>query len=144
MNKFSPFLEKTGNTASMDAFKATCRYHQGTYDTPEAFASLNEFLTEQEKEKGITKSNRIFYLALPPAVFASVSKLIKEQCWSKTGFNRVIVEKPFGTDSASSAVLSAVRISPDLCTAFLQERPPAPHICPQRLRHPQWLHGIYR
>jgi hypothetical protein len=50
---------------------------------------------------------RMFYLALPPSVFEPVTAHIRNKVWS-SGINRVIIEKPFGRDSASSEVLSTV------------------------------------
>jgi hypothetical protein len=50
----------------------------------------------------------MFYLALPPSVFESVTEHIRNNAWGP-GINRVIIEKPFGRDSASSEVLSKVR-----------------------------------
>jgi len=51
--------------------------------------------------------NRIFYLAVPPTVFTKVGALIKGRGMSDRGWNRVVVEKPFGKDAESSAELSA-------------------------------------
>merc|ERR1711994_125278 len=51
-------------------------------------------------------ANRLFYLALPPSVFEPVTSQIKETCMSPSGWSRVIIEKPFGKDSASSEKLS--------------------------------------
>eukprot|EP00161_Ancyromonas_sigmoides_P009372 TRINITY_DN2329_c0_g1_i1.p1 TRINITY_DN2329_c0_g1~~TRINITY_DN2329_c0_g1_i1.p1 ORF type:complete len:544 (-),score=285.33 TRINITY_DN2329_c0_g1_i1:8-1639(-) len=51
-------------------------------------------------------ANRIFYFALPPSVFADIAKAIHSKALSKKGFNRLIIEKPFGHDLASSDVLS--------------------------------------
>ena len=44
-------------------------------------------------------------MALPPSVFIPASKGIKE-CYSSTGENRLVVEKPFGKDVDSSRELS--------------------------------------
>lgn len=52
----------------------------------------------------------MFYLALPPSVFEDVTLHIRKQCWSG-GINRVIIEKPFGRDSATSEVLSKVSLA---------------------------------
>lgn len=51
-------------------------------------------------------ANRLFYLALPPSIFVDVGKAIKKVGFSKTGWNRVIVEKPFGSDFKSSQELT--------------------------------------
>lgn len=57
-------------------------------------------------ERGFPLNDRIFYMALPPSVFAAASLGLKQNVYSETGTNRIIVEKPFGRDSASSKELS--------------------------------------
>ncbi|VDK44614.1 unnamed protein product [Gongylonema pulchrum] len=50
----------------------------------------------------------MFYLALPPDVFEDVTLQISKNCMDKGGsWTRIIIEKPFGHDSESSAKLSA-------------------------------------
>ncbi|KAK9685068.1 Glucose-6-phosphate 1-dehydrogenase [Basidiobolus ranarum] len=44
-------------------------------------------------------------MALPPSVFIPVAQQIKKNVYTNKGFNRLIVEKPFGKDSHSSKVL---------------------------------------
>mmetsp|Transcript_119909 Transcript_119909/g.344533 ORF Transcript_119909/g.344533 Transcript_119909/m.344533 type:complete len:794 (-) Transcript_119909:91-2472(-) len=56
--------------------------------------------------QGKTKDNRIFYLALPSFLFATTVKAMKANCWSTTGFCRVIVEKPFGKNGKEAKALS--------------------------------------
>ncbi|CAK9290909.1 unnamed protein product [Gordionus sp. m RMFG-2023] len=51
--------------------------------------------------------NYLFYLALPPNVYASVTTMINHHCLSKNGWTRMIIEKPFGKDLESSSKLSA-------------------------------------
>ena len=60
----------------------------------------------EEKMGSKVVQNRLFYLAVPPSVFASVTALIKATCMSSAGWNRIIIEKPFGKDSEFSATLS--------------------------------------
>lgn len=119
-------------------------YVQGAYDKPDDFKRLNLSIEKLAKDGNFPHTNRLFYLALPPVVYASVSKLIKLYCippdqlaTSKTssnnksnkphdtvssageaeqnglcnpsqdGWARLIIEKPFGRDSESSAELSS-------------------------------------
>jgi len=88
-------------------FLKICSYVAGAYDKAEAFQELNKKLCEIEDatyasgNKDATR-NRIFYMALPPSVFTSVAKGLKENCYSEDGTNRIIVEKPFGKDLDSS------------------------------------------
>jgi len=50
-------------------------------------------------------ANRVFYFAVPPDVFAAAGAAIKAKCMSSKGWNRMIIEKPFGKDSASCSEL---------------------------------------
>jgi len=67
---------------------------------------LDAVLKVKEKEVCLKikqqAANRIFYLAIPPTIFVDVGKGIQPAAMSKTGWNRVIVEKPFGRDLESS------------------------------------------
>jgi glucose-6-phosphate 1-dehydrogenase len=87
-----------------DAFWALNTYVAGGYDSKSDFENLDAVITDGESNGEI--GNRLFYLALPPSVFIPVTTHLKEAAMSKTGWTRVIVEKPFGKDSESSATLS--------------------------------------
>ena len=52
-----------------------------------------------------TAANRLFYLAVPPAAFVACAATVSRAGLSATGWNRLVVEKPFGHDSASSEAL---------------------------------------
>jgi glucose-6-phosphate 1-dehydrogenase len=102
-------IKATKNQATvMEEFKSACSYMSGSYDNPESFKKLEEAIVEYESTfPPEAKKNRLFYLALPPSVFAEVSKHLKENCHgSSGGWNRLIVEKPFGHDLQSSNELS--------------------------------------
>lgn len=90
--------------SSLDDFKSISTYVSGQYDSPEDFKNLNKHLEEIEskysKENG--GKNRVFYMALPPSVFTTVAEQLKNNCYTKDGQNRIIVEKPFGKDLQSS------------------------------------------
>ncbi|XP_064632147.1 glucose-6-phosphate 1-dehydrogenase-like isoform X2 [Lineus longissimus] len=98
----SPFIKVTDEQKGLfNSFWTRNLYVQGAYDTSEGFIKLNKEI------EGIGKCNRLFYLALPPSVFIQVSKNIKDHCMSAPPhWSRLIVEKPFGRDSQSSAELS--------------------------------------
>jgi glucose-6-phosphate 1-dehydrogenase len=109
-----PFLKiKDDEAKKFDEFFSVNHYVSGTYDKEESFAVLDTELKSREKLGG----NRVFYLALPPSVFEPVTSLIKSKTMSQTGWNRVIVEKPFGKDSESSAKLST-----HLASLFTEEQ----------------------
>ncbi|KAJ7957521.1 Glucose-6-phosphate 1-dehydrogenase [Quillaja saponaria] len=87
----------------MDEFLKRCFYHAGQYDSQENFADLDKKLKEHE---GGRVSNRLFYLSIPPNIFIDAVKCASLSASSGNGWTRVIVEKPFGHDSESSAALT--------------------------------------
>ncbi|KAG4439867.1 hypothetical protein IFR05_004643 [Cadophora sp. M221] len=87
----------------LQEFCDICTYVSGQYDKDESFEQLEKHLVELEK--GRKETNRVFYMALPPSVFTTVSQHLKKCCYPKSGIARIIVEKPFGKDLASSREL---------------------------------------
>jgi len=82
---------------------------QGDYTAPETYAALARKLKELSGRHG-TRGNMIFYLALPPNLFHTVTHKLGEaglldQSWG--GWSRVVFEKPFGRDLASALSLAA-------------------------------------
>jgi glucose-6-phosphate 1-dehydrogenase len=76
-------------------------YRQGQYNSPEDFGRVAVDMAANEAASGLPGgANRVFYLAIPPAVFVDSCRAIKHGAMTTTGWNRVIVEKPFGHDSA--------------------------------------------
>ncbi|QHN96774.1 Glucose-6-phosphate 1-dehydrogenase 2 [Arachis hypogaea] len=94
-------LENCGE--KIDEFLKRCFYHSGQYDSQENFAALDKKLKEHENGKA---SNRLFYLSIPPNIFIDAVKCASLSASSGNGWTRVIVEKPFGRDSESSAALT--------------------------------------
>lgn len=93
---------KRGQKRRFRDFWKMNHYIKGSYDALEDFG----FLNKQMIKLGTRQANRIFYLALPPSVFQVVTARIKECCMATQGWTRIIIEKPFGKDSESSANLS--------------------------------------
>ncbi|XP_039366744.1 glucose-6-phosphate 1-dehydrogenase [Mauremys reevesii] len=87
----------------LEEFFARNSYVSGTYDHSTSFRQLNAHLDALHNGD---KANRLFYLALPPSVYEHVTRHIKECCMGHGGWNRIIVEKPFGKDLESSNKLS--------------------------------------
>jgi glucose-6-phosphate 1-dehydrogenase len=73
----------------LESFCQLCTYISGQYDQDESFINLNKHL--EELEKGHKQQNRIFYMALPPSVFITVSQHLKRNCYPKNGITRVVV-----------------------------------------------------
>lgn len=85
----------------LEEFLSICSYVSGQYDEDESFQTLEKELNKVEADFG-DKKNRVFYMALPPSVFTTVATHIKRNNYSEGAINRIIVEKPFGSDLESS------------------------------------------
>ncbi|KAK3418849.1 hypothetical protein EUGRSUZ_H04609 [Eucalyptus grandis] len=97
-------IDKSENCEEkMDQFLKRCFYHSGHYDCLENFAELDMKLKLHE---GRRISNRLFYLSIPPNIFVDAVRCSSSSAASRNGWTRVIVEKPFGRDSESSAALT--------------------------------------
>ncbi|KAM0935948.1 putative glucose-6-phosphate dehydrogenase (NADP(+)) [Dioscorea sansibarensis] len=97
-------IDKRENCSDkMEQFLKRCFYHSGQYDSEDNFAELDKKLKEHEAGR---LSNRLFYLSIPPNIFIDVVKCASTSASSANGWTRVIVEKPFGRDSESSAALT--------------------------------------
>lgn len=71
------------------------------------FQKLRE-LTEELDRKFETGGNRLFYLALAPELFGSVSFNLREGgLLNTTGYHRLVIEKPFGYDLPSAEKLNS-------------------------------------
>jgi glucose-6-phosphate 1-dehydrogenase len=73
----------------LNSFCELCTYVSGQYDQDESFVNLTKHL--EEIESGHKEQNRIFYMALPPSVFITVSDQLKRNCYPKNGIARIIV-----------------------------------------------------
>lgn len=81
-------------------------YLQGHYDHAEDFVRLRKAIEEQEQGR---PGRRLFYLAVPPSVFLDVARSIHQAGLvyppDSDPWSRVVIEKPFGSDRASSDAL---------------------------------------
>lgn len=99
-----PYMKvETEDKTKMFEFFERMSYVQGGYDDSQGFKKLDQ--TINSFYHGF-EANRVFYLALPPTVFTSVTTHIKTECMGHKGWNRIIIEKPFGRDYDSSLLLS--------------------------------------
>src|SRR5919205_4182894 len=86
------------------------RFVQGSFDDDNAFDELAATLADLEGSHGIG-GNAAFYLSIPPAMFPVVLKQMQRTGMAESNadrWRRVVVEKPFGTDLASSRELNAL------------------------------------
>ena len=102
-----PYMKvKEAERVKFEEFVARNYYLSGTYDKPESFAELSNKVLEVSKlnSAGASSSsssmddcNRIFYLALPPSVYTSVTRLLSQNCKAKRPhFTRVVSCNFFG------------------------------------------------
>jgi glucose-6-phosphate 1-dehydrogenase len=83
-------------------------YVAGEFDDPSLYGELQRML-EEIRSRHHTTPNYLFYLAVPPDLFALVVKRLAEAGLTREdeGWRRVIIEKPFGYDLASARALNA-------------------------------------
>ena len=84
-------------------------YLQGDYTADATYSALAQRL-KGFPERNATRGNTIFYLALPPDLFHPVTHRLGEAGLleqSKTGWSRVVFEKPFGRGLDSALSLAA-------------------------------------
>jgi glucose-6-phosphate 1-dehydrogenase len=93
---------------SWDWFVKRLYYFSGNFMEPQFYKNLGEFLEGVHKEQG-TQGNVLYYLAVGPSLFAPVvdqlggAGLTKQENGT---WQRVVIEKPFGTDLASACSLN--------------------------------------
>ena len=82
-------------------------YARGAYDDAAAYERLGETLRKLDQEIG-TDGNVLFYMAVPPETFGSISTGLEKAGFTKAhaSWRRIIVEKPFGTDLQSALALN--------------------------------------
>jgi glucose-6-phosphate 1-dehydrogenase len=81
----------------------------GDYTDPETYRQLATLLTEVAQKHG-TGGNVLFYLAVPPKLFAEIVRRLGEAgLTDESGgtWRRVIIEKPFGRDLESAHALNS-------------------------------------
>ena len=91
-----------------EQFLARCHYVTGEYGKAESFLDVAERI---QQVTGRWDGDRLFYLATPPSVFLDVARAIGNSglvtCDDTESWTRIVIEKPFGHDRASSDELVA-------------------------------------
>lgn len=86
---------------------------RGGYDEPDAFVRLQRILSDHEKSEA---SIRLLFFAVPPAAFPSLLRMSSTYLNAVEGsYTRLVIEKPFGSDSSSFAALQ------QLCSEHYRE-----------------------
>lgn len=87
-------------------FMSRFYYNKLNIDEEQDYHRLNNLITELE-DAYKTEGNRMFYLAMAPRFFGTISNNIKRfGLKSESGWTRLVIEKPFGHDYPSARKLN--------------------------------------
>ncbi|KAL5580405.1 hypothetical protein UlMin_012847 [Ulmus minor] len=92
----------------MDAFLSRTYYINAGSDNSEGMSKLNALM---EHIEGKSEANRIFYLSVPQEALIDVTSSLADYAQTSKGWNRIIIEKPFGFDALSSQRLTQSLLS---------------------------------
>ncbi|KAH9670436.1 Inactive glucose-6-phosphate 1-dehydrogenase 4 [Citrus sinensis] len=92
----------------IDAFLSRTYYLNGGYDNREGMLKLSALM---EHIEGGFEANRIFYLSVPQEALLDVASTLAICAQTQKGWNRIIIEKPFGFDALSSHWLTKALLS---------------------------------
>lgn len=104
------FSEKTHlNNNRVEEFTTYISYLSIEMDAVSGYFSLKNTLDEIDKEHD-TQGNYLFYLSMPPRMFAPIATMLGESGLSQSddSFRRLIIEKPFGHDLDSGIELNQI------------------------------------
>lgn len=97
---------KPGENEVWSAFSDHFTYLSLDTGNVDAFKQLKEHTEQLEAAYGIP-GNRLFYLALAPELFGSVSRNLRDGgMLESSGWHRLVIEKPFGYDYPSAEKLN--------------------------------------
>ncbi|MDY6791790.1 MAG: glucose-6-phosphate dehydrogenase [Thermodesulfobacteriota bacterium] len=103
-DKMKTAMLTSGNldVAKWEAFAQLLHYQALDYMEPSSFVKLAGTLRKLDKKHG-TGGNRVFYLAIPPALYKSTAQKLGMTGLSveheeDNGWSSIVVEKPFGRD----------------------------------------------
>jgi len=100
-------FSRTGlNEMVWKAFAESLFYAQTEFDDLEGYKRLATCLDDLDQKRG-TGGRRLFYLAIPPDLYAEVASLLGQAGLNKSaGYTRIIIEKPFGKNLDSARDLN--------------------------------------
>ena len=94
------------DTDRIDEFMTHVFYHKTDVSDKESYQSLLQ-LSERLDSEFALGGNRLFYLAMAPQFFGVISDYLKSSGLTQTtGFKRLVIEKPFGSDLKSAESLN--------------------------------------
>lgn len=101
-------VKETGKAADSDkltSFASHFYYQSHDVTNVEHYTAVKDLASELD-QKYQAQGNRIFYMAMAPRFFGTIATHINDQQLTGSGFNRIVVEKPFGRSLASAEQLN--------------------------------------
>jgi len=101
---YEELVSREYDTSLWERFCSHIEYCQGNFDDGDAFQKLDSLLSLQ----GNGISNRLYYLATPPAAYPVIINNLGgcNMACDKKGWCRIVIEKPFGRDLKSACELN--------------------------------------
>lgn len=92
--------------AQINEFASHFYYQSHNVDDAEHYETLRVLAEKLDREYEL-EGNRLYYLAMSPRFFGTICQYLKlEGLVDTKGYNRVVIEKPFGHDQASAKALN--------------------------------------
>ena len=96
----------TEDVTQTEEFASHFYYQAHNVTDTHHYVVLKELSEKLDQQYGI-EGNRIFYLAMAPSFFGTITQHLKDEALlTENGYNRLIIEKPFGKDYASAQILN--------------------------------------
>ena len=96
----------TEDVNQAEEFASHFYYQAHNVTDTQHYVVLKELSEKLDQQYGI-EGNRIFYLAMAPSFFGTITQHLKDEALlTENGYNRLIIEKPFGKDYASAQILN--------------------------------------
>lgn len=113
--------DETANDFEVSSFVSLVDYLAGDFNAVGTYQAIAESLQQFDGEVKQCTS-KLFYLAVPPSLYASIFKYLDEArllklCDGVSAWSRVLVEKPFGRDLDTAKALEI-----DLCARFTEDQ----------------------
>jgi glucose-6-phosphate 1-dehydrogenase len=93
----------------VDDFCSKISYTSGSFDSTKTYIDLNELINKFDTLSK-TKSNKLFYLAVPPKYYGQIFNDLKESGVAKETretWTHILVEKPFGHNLITAQILDS-------------------------------------
>lgn len=103
------------NENELAAFASHFYYESHDVTNVEHYQTL-KVLAQELDDRYSAQGNRIFYLAMAPRFFGTIAEHINDQNLTSTGFNRIVVEKPFGRD-----LVTAEKLNKQITASFSED-----------------------